>query len=178
MKFETLNPKQIRISEFNNLILFSASCLVLGFMIWGQTTAMKSLAPSDELVYSETAVVGQQGIKGIEGIKSIGVIEAIQGLKTAPLPLPIVPPGVVQKVFPQYPSSALSDSIEGVTLLSVYVGLGGQPEQVQIKVPSGCPELDASAVAAVSQWRFSPATQGGTSLASWYEVPVRFVINN
>ncbi|MCU0640663.1 MAG: energy transducer TonB [Candidatus Margulisbacteria bacterium] len=89
-------------------------------------------------------------------------------------PLPIVPPSVTVKVLPQYPASALEQGGQGTVLLSVNIGLTGQAEQVETKQSSGLAELDRAAVKAVSQWTFSPATQGGTALASWFEVPVRF----
>jgi len=90
------------------------------------------------------------------------------------VPLPIFPPRVSFRVLPQYPAAALEREMEGITVLSVYVGLSGNAEQVAVKASSGASELDASAAAAVSQWQFSPATQGGKAIASWFEVPVRF----
>jgi TonB family protein len=92
-------------------------------------------------------------------------------------PLPIVPPSITYKVLPVYPTTALEKGLGGMVLLSVYVGLTGQPERIETRTSSGIKELDDSAAKAVSQWRFSPAAQGGTALASWFEVPVRFQIN-
>lgn len=92
------------------------------------------------------------------------------------LPLPIVPPSIAASVLPVYPAQALGNGTEGLVLLSVYVGLTGQPERIETKTSSGYPELDESAAKAVSQWKFLPATQGGAAIASRFEVPVRFVI--
>ncbi|MEM4204372.1 MAG: energy transducer TonB [Candidatus Methanomethylicaceae archaeon] len=91
-------------------------------------------------------------------------------------PLPIIPPSVTFKVLPTYPVSALERGLEGTVILSIYVGLNGQPERIETKVSSGVQELDEVAIGAVSQWRFSPATQGGQAIASWYEIPVRFEV--
>ena len=91
-------------------------------------------------------------------------------------PMPILPPVVTFKVLPVYPSSALADSLSGTVLLSVFVGPAGQPEKIETKVSSGVADFDQAATAAVSQWRFSPAMQGGTALASCFEVPVRFEV--
>lgn len=91
-------------------------------------------------------------------------------------PLPIVPPGISYRVLPQYPASALKQGLEGVTVLSVYIGLNGTIQNVGVKSSSGVAELDQSAMAAVSQWKFNPASQGGTALASWFELPVRFTL--
>lgn len=91
-------------------------------------------------------------------------------------PLPIMPPRISYRVLPQYPMSALQKGLEGTTILSIYVGLSGSPEKIEVKSSSGVTELDQSAVAAVSQWKFNPATQGSSALASWFEVPIRFEV--
>jgi TonB family protein len=110
---------------------------------------------------------------------------AVSAVKTvtAPLPappvvapLPVIPPSISYKVLPEYPASALAKGREGAVLLSVYIGPSGQPEKVETKVSSGIKEFDASAVKAVSEWKFTPAAQGGAAMASWYEVPVRFEV--
>jgi len=91
-------------------------------------------------------------------------------------PLPIVPPSVTLKVLPIYPKAALAQGSQGTILLSVLIGLNGQPEKIETRTSSGIAELDDAAVKAVSEWRFSPATQAGQALASWFEVPVRFEV--
>lgn len=92
-------------------------------------------------------------------------------------PLPIVPPSIAYSVLPLYPAQALEKGLEGAVLLSVYVGLNGATERVEVKSSSGAVEFDQSALAAVSQWKFNPASQGGAALASWFEIPVRFALN-
>jgi len=94
----------------------------------------------------------------------------------AAMPLPIIPPAVVFKVMPSYPAAALEKGLSGMVLLSVYVGLKGSPEKVETKASSGVPVLDDSAIKAVSQWTFNPATQGGAALPCWYEIPIRFEV--
>ena len=92
-------------------------------------------------------------------------------------PMPLIPPSITYKVFPAYPAAVLEQGKEGIVILSVFVGLGGQPGKIETKTSSGIAELDNSASAAVAQWKFSPASQAGQAIASWFEVPVRFVIN-
>lgn len=93
------------------------------------------------------------------------------------VPLPIVPPSIAYSVLPLYPAQALEKGLEGAVLLSVYVGLNGATERVEVKSSSGVLEFDQSALTAVSQWKFNPASQGGVALASWFEIPVRFALN-
>jgi len=92
------------------------------------------------------------------------------------VPLPIFPPKVSFSVLPQYPASALKQGLAGTTLLSIYVGASGKAENVSVKSSSGASELDQSALAAVSQWKFDPAVQGGAAIASVFEVPIRFEV--
>jgi len=112
----------------------------------------------------------------VSAAKDTTVVKVIPSPQPKVVPLPIVPPGIAASVLPVYPAKALADGTEGLVLLSVYVGLTGRPEKVETKTSSGYPDLDSAASQAVSQWKFFPATQGGAALASWFEVPVRFVI--
>jgi len=91
-------------------------------------------------------------------------------------PLPLIPPTILSKVMPIYPQTALEKGMEGIVILSVYVGLNGQPQKIETKISSGISELNDSASTAVAQWKFSPAAQSGQAIASWFEVPVRFVL--
>ncbi|MDD5593473.1 MAG: energy transducer TonB [Candidatus Margulisbacteria bacterium] len=104
------------------------------------------------------------------------VVKVVPAPQSNILPLPIVPPSIAASILPVYPAQALASGTEGLVLLSVYVGLTGQPERIETKSSSGNAGLDESAAKAVSQWRFLPATQGGAAIASRFEVPVRFVI--
>jgi protein TonB len=121
--------------------------------------------------------MAHKGIKVERAVKAEKAIWAAKApMPQAAQPLPIVPPAITFKVLPSYPSAVLEKGRKGMVLLSVYVGLSGQPEKVEVKSSSGVAELDKSATEAVSQWKFSPAIQGGSALASWFEVPVRFEI--
>lgn len=108
-------------------------------------------------------------------IKDAAVVKVTPAAPQA-APLPIVPPSIAESILPVYPAPALSNGVEGVVVLSVLVGLNGQPEKIETKNSSGNADLDSSAAAAVAQWKFLPATQGGAAIASRFEIPVKFVI--
>jgi TonB family protein len=114
--------------------------------------------------------------------KTVSAIKAAKAISTpmpqpkVATPLPIFPPRISYRVLPDYPTSALEQGLGGTTILSIYVGLRGDSEKVEIKSSSGVAELDRSAATAVSQWKFVPATQGGKAIASWFELPVRFEV--
>ncbi|MFA4905856.1 MAG: energy transducer TonB [Candidatus Margulisiibacteriota bacterium] len=97
-------------------------------------------------------------------------------IKPVSAPLPVIPPQIISAVLPEYPEAALKAGIEGLVMVQAYVGLNGAVEKAEAKTSSGNADLDQSAARAVAQWKFTPATQNGAALASWFEVPVRFSI--
>jgi protein TonB len=85
------------------------------------------------------------------------------------------PPGVLKQVVPQYPRQARSRGIEGLVLVRVIIGTDGRVEPEHTRVIRSVPALDEAAVAAVSQWRFSPAIgHHGRAVRVIIEVPVQF----
>lgn len=75
---------------------------------------------------------------------------------------------------PPYPSRALREGWEGTTVLKVQVSPAGKPGTIQIHKSSGRSVLDEAAQEAVKTWTFTPATQGGNSIAGWVTVPIVF----
>jgi protein TonB len=129
---------------------------------------------AEEVTVQKTATAVEVAPRTVVAEKVIAVAPVAQPPVAAPLP--IVPPTITLKVFPAYPTAALEKGLEGTVLLSVFVGLNGQSEKIETRASSGVAELDLAAAAALAQWKFSPAAQGGQALASWFEVPVRFSI--
>jgi protein TonB len=69
--------------------------------------------------------------------------------------------------------------MEGVTLVDVLVGADGRPAEVHVRQSSGFALLDESAVKTVRErWRFVPAREGGTTVASRVTVPIRFRLSD
>ncbi len=137
-------------------------------------------------VFMGEEITVQRAITAVKAGRAVRVERDVMAAKavTAPVPapevavpLPILPPRVSYRVLPEYPVSALEQGLQGTAVLSIYVGLSGAAEKVEVKSSSGVVELDASAVSAVSEWKFNPAVQGGAPLASWFEVPIKFVLN-
>ncbi|MFA5840110.1 MAG: energy transducer TonB [Candidatus Margulisiibacteriota bacterium] len=93
-------------------------------------------------------------------------------------PLPILPPKIICQFLPAYPMTAIEQSKIGTTLLAVYIGSSGSADKVEVKTSSGVSAIDAAAVNAVAQWKFSAATQGGAGIASCLEVPIRFALKD
>ncbi len=81
-------------------------------------------------------------------------------------------PEAITKVSPTYPDSARKAKIEGTVMVKALVGKDGGVMRVEIE--RGVTGLDASALAAVKQWKFKPATADGQPRAVWVIVPVMF----
>ena len=75
---------------------------------------------------------------------------------------------------PKYPLAAIRAHHEGTVLVMAQIGVDGRVTQTKIAGSSGFPELDESAAATVSGWKFSPAYRDGAPVASWARVPVNF----
>lgn len=79
---------------------------------------------------------------------------------------------------PVYPEAARRRGQQGRVVLQVDVSAQGTPVGVSVAQSSGFASLDHAALRAVEQWRFVPATRGGTPLPAVAEVPVRFQLTN
>lgn len=168
-----------------NVALF----LVFSFAISASYFVSKAhySAKSVPVFMGEEVVVKKAAVNTISVVKPVTVAKAKTAsipvkvemipVPNSPVPLPIIPPTITNRVLPIYPSSALEKGMIGEMVLSAYVGLNGAPEKIETKTSSGIQALDEAAIKAVSQWKFSPATQAGAALASWYEVPVKFELN-
>lgn len=85
------------------------------------------------------------------------------------------PPTVLEQVVPQYPRQARSQGIEGLVLVRIIIGIDGRVEPEHIRIIRSVPALDAAAVAAVRQWRFSAAIgRHGRPVRVIVDLPVQF----
>lgn len=165
--------KEVSMKNVSVYLVFSL-VLTAGYLVTHRPVAMAKSAP---IFYGETVKVNKATVASTIQVAMPAKAATPASKPTMVTPLPIVPPAITFKVLPAYPSNILAQGQQGTVILSVFVGLSGQAEKIETKLSSGLAGLDEAAAKAVSQWRFSPASQGGTALASWFEVPVRFAIN-
>ena len=89
----------------------------------------------------------------------------------------IVPPQLnAENKDPAYPPALLGRKVEGRVVLLVSVLQNGRVGKIAVHTASGQKELDAAAIAAVANWRFSPGTRGGKVQEMDVLVPVTFKI--
>lgn len=78
---------------------------------------------------------------------------------------------------PAYPEASRLAGEEGLVLLTARIDEKGKAVEVTLKRGSGYERLDASALRAVKNWRFRPATLGGLPVSSQADIPVRFKLD-
>lgn len=84
-----------------------------------------------------------------------------------------VRPRVESQVAASVPDHLRGRPIQDVVVLRVRVSTSGRPAEVQVLRRSAVDaSLDGAAVAAVKQWRFSPARRRGESVNCWLNVGV------
>ena len=92
-----------------------------------------------------------------------------------PPPAPaITPPEVVERVDAVYPPAALAARQEGTVTLFVTVAADGAVSDAVVAESAG-DAFDQAAIAAVKQWKFSPARRGEHAIESRIRVPFSFV---
>ncbi|MBW8722346.1 MAG: energy transducer TonB [Polaromonas sp.] len=78
---------------------------------------------------------------------------------------------------PAYPAISKRLGEQGRVVMRVRVLASGDAAEVQLVQSSGFPRLDASAMAAMKQFKFNPArTRSGRSVDSWATQPIQFIL--
>lgn len=77
---------------------------------------------------------------------------------------------------PKYPPLSRRLGETGNVTLRVYVNEQGKAETISVEISSGFTRLDNAAIEAVLNWRFIAAQQEEKLIASWVQVPVKFIL--
>jgi TonB family protein len=95
-------------------------------------------------------------------------------LKDAEKPGDLVAPVAIQEVDPGYPLELMKEKVQGTVVLSAVIRSDGSVGEVCI-LRGVDDRLDAYASAALSRWRFRPATRNGdpTALQTVVTIPFR-----
>ena len=100
---------------------------------------------------------------------------AVVPLPPQPVGGVVRPPQKVHHVAPTYPAIAQAARVSGVVIVEALIGEDGSVRDA--KVLRSVPLLDASAVEAVRQWRFTPTLLNGVPVQVIMSVTVRFTLN-
>ena len=124
----------------------------------------------------EAPALGEGVEGGVEGGVPGGVLGGVVGgMEGEPLRIggDVKAPVLLQKIEPTYPEAARKARMEGVVILEAIITASGSIEEVKV-LKSVNPLLDASAVRAVEQWRYKPATLNGRAVRVYLTVTVTF----
>jgi protein TonB len=116
-------------------------------------------------------------VGGVVGGEAGGMAGGVVGGHgDAPIPADQVerPPVPIKRVMPVYPPVARARNLEGRVVLRAVVDRAGHVEQA-ITVVDSIPLLDAAAVEALRQWRFTPGEdRDGHAVRVLIDLPIRF----
>ena len=83
------------------------------------------------------------------------------------------PPHVIEAPDPDYSKEARKKKIQGTTVLWLTVGTDGRAHNIRVARALGY-GLDAEAIKAVSQWKFTPSTSNGIPVPVQINVEINF----
>lgn len=143
--------------------------------------------PAGEFSDDEFGVEG--GIEGgiIGGVAGglVGGLVGVPALQPPPPPPPPAPPkpvriggqlkapALIHRVEPKYPDIAVIAKVSGVVILEAVVGADGSVESVHVL--RSVKFLDAAAIEAVQQWRYSPLVLNGIPTPFILTVTLSFI---
>lgn len=109
----------------------------------------------------------------------LAVLAVLAGCNRTPadqdsMQIPATQPVAQDTPPPTYPLDLACAGLGGQVILVLTIGAEGSPKEVRTERSSGRKALDASATAAVRNWRFKPATVRGKPVVARIRVPVTF----
>ena len=119
-------------------------------------------------------------VRSFVALLAFGGLLSISASLTAQVPRvrvggDIKAPTRVKYVMPKYPEEAKANGIQGIVFLEVLIGTDGRVLSTEIK--RSVPELDAAAIAAVSEWEYTPTLLNGEPVELIMTVTINFTVN-
>jgi len=135
--------------------------------------ALSTPAPSSPAAPSAPTAVPTQS--NTESAQSIVALKAAIP-QTAATVLPNADTAYLTNPKPGYPPLSRRLGEQGVVMLSVLVGEGGDVQKLEVAKSSGYTRLDEAASRAVQNWRFAPGKRAGIAQTMWVKVPISFIL--
>jgi TonB family protein len=90
----------------------------------------------------------------------------------------VIKPKVIHKPQPRYPEAARKNKLQGHVIVLALIDRKGVPHAPMVmEMSPGAEEMAASAVDAVTAWRFEPATLDGEPVDIYYMINVQFKLH-
>jgi TonB family protein len=149
------------------------------------TDAERPLA--SQLLEHKVCATGESSRRDGHRVLTVGAMAGVE-IKSRPSTSPALPAGVfracdpgiqeprlLSAVPPRTPSSAFAQGVQGTVVVEAIVAPDGAVGSARVtrKVH---PDTDAAALAAVRQWRFSPALRDGTAVSVAVYVDVGYTV--
>ncbi len=126
------------------------------------------LPPSEDLATTADIVPGLPEGSEISAAMPEPPPAAATPLRVSALKVPVK----INDVLPVYPEAARLARVEGIVVIEAVIGTTG--EVIEARVLRSVPLLDAAALAAVRQWRYTPTVLGGVPVTTIVTVTVCF----
>lgn len=146
--------------------------------------AVLELAAESTTGSESTAVQPISATGGGDGLSAIVDPAADSGFAGAAgaeslrfVPGTMTPPRILFRSEPRYPELARRVRKEGVVVIEAEIGRDGVVRSARAVNPALGFGLEASALEAVSSWRFTPASYQGRPVPVLYNLTVRFTLN-
>ena len=85
---------------------------------------------------------------------------------------------VASNAKPVYPMLSRRQEEQGTVQLHILVRADGKAGEVRVRQSSGYPLLDESALIAVRNWRFHPASVNNKPVTEWYQLAIPFKLHD
>lgn len=148
----TLIEKPVEMKKARRLVSVAA-CVAMATVACGSALALRMNVESKEAAAPASTVNPDQAKKDAK----------------------IMPVHIVYRKAPVYPAEAKKDPVNGPVVLEMTITEEGTPENVHV-VKSLRADYDQSAVDAVREWRFTPATKDGVPVEVETHVSVNYQI--
>jgi TonB family protein len=141
----------------------------------GDTAEMRVHSVDVRVPVNGIAVVGSDrhlvAVHVMDHMESAGVVDPLRIQKDV-----ITPPKAVSTVNPVYPEEARRERVHGIVILQCSIDAAGNVEWVHVLkgLPNG---LTESALDAVRQWHFEPATKDGKPVPVLFNLTTNFKLN-
>jgi TonB family protein len=89
----------------------------------------------------------------------------------------VIAPKVEHRAEAKYGDFATRDKVQGAVQMRLVVDASGVPQRISVARPLGY-GLDASAVEAMTKWRFAPGTRNGSAVATGMVIEQQFSLVN
>ena len=101
---------------------------------------------------------------------------AASGARAPAKPSGVSRPRILERTDPRYPFYLAKTTASGSVIIEAIIDRDGVLREAQILRSSGWHDLDASALDAVCDWRFAPATFEGRPVSVYYTLTVNFEV--